>query len=149
MSVERPVHPVSIVMIEDDEGHARLIERNLKRAGLVNKVVRVADGQQALDALRARDPDTLPPGAPVLLVLDINMPRLDGVGVLRALKADPATCRIPVIMLTTTDDPQEVDRCYGLGCNVYITKPVEYEGFATAIRQLGLFLAVMKVPDPV
>ncbi len=74
------------------------------------------------------------------------MPRLDGVEVLRRLKADPATAMIPVIMLTTTDDPREVERCYQLGCSVYITKPVEYDAFIDAINRLGLFLQVVKVP---
>ena len=74
------------------------------------------------------------------------MPRVDGVEVLRRLKGDPATASIPVIMLTTTDDPREVERCYQLGCNVYITKPVDYEGFINAIKQLGLFLQVVRVP---
>ena len=74
------------------------------------------------------------------------MPRVDGVEVLRQLKGDPATAAIPVIMLTTTDDPREVERCYQLGCNVYVTKPVDYDGFINAIRQLGLFLQVVRVP---
>ena len=82
----------------------------------------------------------------VLLLLDINMPRLDGVEVLRRIKADPETAKIPVIMLTTTDDPREVERCYELGCSVYLTKPVEYDGFIEAINRLGLFLQVVKVP---
>jgi CheY-like chemotaxis protein len=74
------------------------------------------------------------------------MPRVDGVEVLRQVKAANATARIPVIMLTTTDDPREVERCYGLGCSVYITKPVEYDAFVEAIQRLGLFLQVVQVP---
>ena len=69
---------------------------------------------------------------PLLLLLDINMPRVDGVGVLQAVKADPKLARLPVIMLTTTDDPREVDRCYQLGCSVYVTKPVQYQDFVDA-----------------
>jgi CheY-like chemotaxis protein len=74
------------------------------------------------------------------------MPRVDGVEVLRRLKSDPKTDQIPVIVLTTTDDPREIRRCYELGCNSYITKPVEYDRFVEAIRRLGLFLSIVKVP---
>ena len=137
-----------IVLAEDDDGHATLIQRNLERAGLLNAVVRLRDGQAALDYLRGgggcagRAPGTC------LLLLDINMPKVDGVEVLRQLRADPATSSLPIIMLTTTDDPREIARCYQLGCNVYITKPVESGAFIEAIRRLGLFLQVVKVPRP-
>jgi CheY-like chemotaxis protein len=135
--------PLVILLAEDDDGHASLIQRNLKRAGVGNRVERVRDGQEALDFVRTGNP-----GAPLLLLLDINMPRVDGVEVLRQLKADPATARLPVIMLTTTDDPREVERCYRLGCSVYITKPVRYEEFAEALTRLGLFLEIVKLPPP-
>jgi CheY-like chemotaxis protein len=136
-----------IVMAEDDEGHAKLIQRNLKRAGIVNDIMHVKDGQEALDFIRCV-------GAyagrstkePLLVLLDINMPRVDGVEVLRQLKADAATAKVPVIMLTTTDDPREVARCYALNCNVYVTKPIEYEPFVDAIQRLGLFLQIVQAP---
>src|SRR5262249_2891555 len=83
----------------------------------------------------------------VLLLLDIKMPRLDGVEVLRQLKGDPRTALIPVIMLTTTDDPREVQRCYELGCSVYVTKPVDYQAFIEAIQRRGLFLRGVRVPQ--
>jgi CheY-like chemotaxis protein len=138
---------ITIVLAEDDDGHALLIERNLHRAGLVNGFIRVRDGQEALDLLRGEG-EHAGPGLPgrCLLLLDIKMPRVDGVEVLRQIKADPKLALTPVIMLTTTDDPREIERCYALGCNVYIPKPVEYEKFVEAIRQLGLFLQVVKVP---
>jgi CheY-like chemotaxis protein len=82
----------------------------------------------------------------IVILLDINMPRIDGIEALKQIKANPVTFRIPVIMLTTTDDPREIDRCYELGCNVYITKPVEYDGFIDAIRRLGLFLQIVRRP---
>ena len=75
------------------------------------------------------------------------MPRVDGVEVLRQLKSDPQTALVPVIMLTTTDDPREIQRCYELGCSVYITKPVDYQAFVEAINRLGLFLQVVRIPD--
>lgn len=74
------------------------------------------------------------------------MPRVDGVEVPRRLKADPKTDELPAIMLTTTDDPREVKRCYELGCSSYVTKPVEYDKFVEAVRRLGLFLAIVQVP---
>lgn len=138
---------LTIVLAEDDDGHAQLIHRNLQRAGLVNGFLRVRDGQEALDLIFGEgDYVGRALGANALLLLDINMPRIDGVEVLRRLKSHAATSMLPVIMLTTTDDPREVERCYQLGCNVYITKPVEYEGFVNAIKQLGLFLQVVRIP---
>jgi CheY-like chemotaxis protein len=138
---------LTIVLAEDDDGHASLIERNLRRAGLSNGFERVRDGQEALDLIQGRGEFAgRGLGDQVLLLLDIKMPRVDGVEVLRRLKSDPATAALPIIMLTTTDDPREVARCYHYGCNVYITKPVDYEGFVNAIKQLGLFLQVVRVP---
>ena len=141
------VEPLTILLAEDDDGHATLIHRNLQRAGLVNGFKRVHDGQEALDWIRGEGEFAgQEPKEGILLLLDINMPRVDGVEVLRQLKGTPTTESIPVIMLTTTDDPREIERCYKLGCNVYITKPIEYDAFVEAIRQLGLFLQVVKVP---
>ncbi len=139
--------PLTIVLAEDDDGHANLIHRNLERAGLTNGFIRVKDGQEVLDLIRGEGLFAgQRPRAGYLLLLDINMPRVDGIEVLRQVKADPELATVPVIMLTTTDDPREVERCYKLGCNVYITKPVAYEKFVEAIRQLGLFLQVVKIP---
>ncbi|WP_322030032.1 response regulator [Paraburkholderia sp. J76] len=146
---------VSIVLIEDDDGHATLVERNLRRSGISNGFLRFRDGQEALDyffgapgdnpAAAANWPsrDTL---GNFVVLLDLRMPRVDGFEVLRRLKAEPATASVPVIVLTTTDDPREIERCYELGCNVYITKPVEYDAFIEAVRRLGFFLQVVKLP---
>lgn len=139
-------NPLTILLAEDDDGHARLIERNLQRAGFVNRVVRATDGQEALDLVRGGS--RLQSDTQFLLLLDINMPRVDGLEVLRQLKADARTAKIPVIMLTTTDDPREVERCYQLGCSVYITKPVRYEDFVEALTRLGMFLEIVKLPTP-
>ena len=137
-----------ILLAEDDDGHASLIQRNLKRAGVANEIVRAKDGQEALDYLRCQGAYAgRPGGVPLLLLLDINMPKVDGVGVLKAIKADPAMSQVPVIMLTTTDDPREVQRCYELGCSVYVTKPVQYESFVDALTRLGMFLEIIKVPQ--
>jgi CheY-like chemotaxis protein len=137
--------PLQILLAEDDDGHALLVERNLKRAGFVNRVTRARDGQEALDLIR-KNGGVTPAGTQFLLLLDINMPRIDGIEVLRQLKSDPKTARTPVIMLTTTDDPREVERCYQLGCSIYITKPVRYEDFVEALKRLGMFLEIVKLP---
>jgi CheY-like chemotaxis protein len=137
---------VTIVLVEDDPGHARLIERNLRRAHITNDIVVLPDGQEAIEYFFPAD-TTAGRALPLLVLLDLNLPGLDGYQVLARLKADERTRHIPVIILTTTDDPREIERCYALGCNVYITKPVEYEQFTEAIRKLGLFLSVVKIPN--
>jgi CheY-like chemotaxis protein len=137
---------VNIVMIEDDEGHARLIERNIRRAGISNDVHHFLDGTSALDYLfnHAEGPTR---NGPALVLLDLNLPDMSGTEILSRIKSEPKMKRTPVVVLTTTDDKVEIQRCYDLGCNVYITKPVNYESFAEAIKQLGLFLAVIQVPE--
>jgi len=139
---------VIILIAEDDEGHATLIKKNLKRAGIVNEIVHFKDGQEVLDYLFQKDNGLQREnGKSFLLLLDIRMPKIDGVDVLRLVKADSELRKMPVIMITTTDDPREVEKCHQLGCNNYITKPVDYEKFVEAIRQLGLFLLVIQVPE--
>lgn len=136
--------PVTIVMVEDDEGHARLIEKNVRRAGVSNEIRHFVDGTSALGHMFQEE---VRANGPLLVLLDLNLPDMSGIDILAKLKADDRLKRAPVIVLTTTDDQREIQRCYDLGCNVYITKPVEYETFAQAIRQLGLFLSVMQVPE--
>jgi CheY-like chemotaxis protein len=140
--------PVSIVMIEDDEGHARLIEKNIRRAGVNNEIIPFANGTAALAFLLGPDGSgRVSSGRQLLILLDLNLPDMTGVDILMKVKSNPHTRRSPVVVLTTTDDSREIQRCYDLGANVYITKPVNYESFANAIRQLGLFFAVMKIPE--
>ncbi len=139
------MNPVSIVLIEDDDGHATLIERNIRRAGVNNEIFRFADATSGLAHL---DQHCQAKAGGCLLLLDLNLPDMSGIDVLKKVKSDPAHRATPVIVLTTTDDQAEIQKCYELGCNVYITKPVEYERFAHAIRQLGLFLSIIQVPTP-
>ncbi len=136
--------PVTIVMVEDDLGHARLIEKNIRRANISNEIRHFADGGSALDYLFS---DVVRQNGPLLVLLDLNLPDMQGTDILRKLKSDDRLRRAPVVVLTTTDDKVEIERCYDLGANVYITKPVDYESFAGAIRQLGMFLSVMQAPD--
>jgi CheY-like chemotaxis protein len=138
---------VGIVMIEDDEGHARLIEKNIRRAGILNDIRHFTDGTTALDFL-FNAADGPAKSGPAMILLDLNLPDMSGTDILTRIKAEGSSLkRTPVVVLTTTDDKVEIQRCYDLGCNVYITKPVNYESFAQAIRQLGLFLSVIQVPD--
>jgi DNA-binding response OmpR family regulator len=139
---------VVIVMIEDDEGHARLIERNIRRAGVNNEIAAFTSGTAAVHYLLGTDGSgDVSADRAMLVLLDLNLPDMSGIDILAKVKSNVHTKRSPVIVLTTTDDQREIQRCYDLGANVYITKPVNYESFANAIRQLGLFLMVMQVPQ--
>jgi CheY-like chemotaxis protein len=139
--------PVKIVMIEDDEGHARLIERNIRRSGVNNDIIPFTTGTEAINYLFGADGTANQhKGQALLILLDLNLPDMTGIDILKRVKDNATLKSAPVVVLTTTDDAQEIKRCYELGCNVYITKPVNYENFANAIRQLGLFFSVIQVP---
>jgi CheY-like chemotaxis protein len=139
--------PVTIIMIEDDEGHARLIERNIRRSGINNEIIPFTTGTAAINYLFGADgTGDEHNGQALLILLDLNLPDMTGIEILRKVKENKVLKSAPVVVLTTTDDSHEIRRCYELGCNVYITKPVNYESFANAIRQLGLFFSVIQVP---
>jgi CheY-like chemotaxis protein len=129
-----------IILAEDDEGHAKLIVKNLKRAGLDNKMLFFRDGQETLDFLYKkgngphRDDETA-----YLMLLDISMPKVSGIEVLQKIKQDEELKNIPVIMVTTTDNPHEVARCQKLGCSRYIIKTADYQKFVEAINELSTF----------
>jgi CheY-like chemotaxis protein len=140
--------PVTIIMVEDDPGHARLIEKNIRRAGVSNEIRHFQDGTSAVAHLLGPDrTGQALAKTPMLILLDLNLPDMTGVDILKIIKENEHLKRVPVVVLTTTDDQREIERCYDLGCNVYVTKPVNYENFADAIRQLGLFLSVIQVPE--
>ncbi len=139
--------PVTIIMIEDDDGHARLIERNIRRSGVNNDIVPFGNGRDAIQYLFGVDgTGGAQKGRALLILLDLNLPDMTGIEILRQIKQNRYLKSSPVVVLTTTDDSHEIKRCYELGCNAYITKPVNYENFANAIRQLGLFFSVIQVP---
>lgn len=139
---------VTVLIAEDDDGHADLIQELLKDVGVKNPILRFRDGRELLDFLENKnESQDFKPGGAYLLLLDIRMPRLDGVQALRAIKENEKLRTLPIIMLTTTDDPREVQKCYQLGCNCYITKPVDFVQFSTVLRNLGLFLLIVKVPE--
>ncbi len=136
-----------VLLAEDDEGHAILVQQILRDAGLGNRIHHFADGQAILDYLFRRGPAAQrEANQSYVLLLDIRMPKVNGIEVLRQIKSSPELQKLPVIMLTTTDDPREVARCHELGCSVYIQKPVDYDKFSEAIRRLGLFILLLVVP---
>ena len=139
---------VTILLVEDDPGHARLIEKNLRRGRITNELIIIRDGKEAEDYLfgEGRYVGFQRPSQ-LLVLLDLNLPVKDGFQVLQRLKSDDQTKLIPVVVVTSTDDNREVLRCYELGCNVFITKPVDYQKFCDAIRNLGLFLSVVSWPN--
>lgn len=138
---------LAILIVEDDDGHARLIEKNLRRAGLRNKIVRFSNGKEVLDFLSLSDESHQPAaGAAYLLLLDVRLPQIDGIEVLRRMKQDRALQKLPVIMLTTLDDPRQRDVCHALGCTHCIVKPVEYRQFVSVLAQLGLGPSSVHLP---
>ena len=128
----------TVLVVEDDEDIQELIRYNLAQAGY--RVTVTGSGEDGLKAARANPPN--------LILLDIMLPGLDGLEVCRLLAAQETTRAIPVIMLTTTDDPREVEVCYDSGCNFYITKPRNFQDFSEALTVLGRFLPVIQVPEP-
>src|ERR1700749_2486144 len=130
--------PVKIVMIEDDEGHARLIERNIRRSGVNNEILPFTNGTAAVNYLFGSDGSGSDHnGNALLILLDLNLPDMTGIDILRRVKENKYLKCAPVVVLTTTDDSHEIKRFYELGCTVNITNPGNYERFANAIRHHG------------
>jgi CheY-like chemotaxis protein len=138
-----------IVVAEDDAGHFELVRKNLWLSCVDKDIIHFTDGQQILDFLfqKGHGQHRIN-GQNYIILLDIRMPKVDGREVLKCIKNDPKLKKIPVIMLTTTDDNKEVDLCYDLGCSFYIVKPVDYSSFMEAVESLGKFLSLdqLKVP---
>jgi CheY-like chemotaxis protein len=135
--------PIEIWLIDDDDGHALLVEESLHDAGLRNGFVRARDGSEGWQWLSAAERGERP--HPGLVLLDISMPGLDGFEVLKRIKESSVLKHIPIIMLTSTDHPREIDRSYALGANAYIVKPVDFERLHEKVRTLGFFLQIIEV----
>ena len=132
---------LTILIAEDDDGHADLILEGLRDVGVSNEITRFSNG---LDVWNFLNNHTFADNN-FLLLLDINMRKMDGVEVLKKIKAHDLLKTIPVIMLTTTDDPKEVEACYQYGCNLYITKPIDFMKFAETLRRIGLLIQIVRV----
>jgi CheY-like chemotaxis protein len=139
-----------ILVAEDDAGHYALVKKNLWRSCVYSDIFHFKDGQEILDFLFMKNTDgpRRTPNSSYILLLDIRMPKVDGVEVLEKIKTDPELRKIPVIMLTTTDDPKEVQRCYDFGANLYIVKPTDYNAFMDTVERLGHFLSITSVKVP-
>jgi CheY-like chemotaxis protein len=137
-----------ILLVEDTPDDAELTIMSLKRSGLLNEVVLVEDGLDALDYLfgEGRYADRNSQDTPALILLDIKMPRLDGIEVLQRLRADERTKLLPVVMLTTSTEDTDLARAYEAGANAYVRKPVSLVEFQEAVRQLGLFWILTNEP---
>ncbi|MBI3529430.1 MAG: response regulator [Betaproteobacteria bacterium] len=137
----------SVLLAEDSALDAELTLKALQPYRLTNKVDVVRDGTEALDYLYCRGPFAdREPGNPVLILLDLKMPKVDGLEVLRQIRTDPTLRLVPVVVLTSSREQQDIVDSYQLGVNAYIVKPVEYEKFIEAVRQLGLFWLLMNEP---
>ncbi len=135
-----------ILIAEDDDGHAELIKEGLINAGICNTIIRFENGEEVWNFLSGTgDKMVKDINKSYLLLLDIKMPKMDGIEVLSRIKSSDELRGIPTIMLTTTDDPREVETCYKLGCNIYITKPIVFDKFAETLHRMGLFIQIVKV----
>jgi CheY-like chemotaxis protein len=144
--MEKNYKELIILVAEDDDGHAELITEGLLDSGVKNQIIRFSNGEEVWKFIsNTGDIHGRSKNHTYLLLLDINMPKMDGIEVLRRMKSDDEFKEIPVMMLTTTDDPREVEVCYRLGCNVYITKPIDFIKFTETLRRLGLFLQIIKI----
>ncbi len=134
-----------ILIAEDDNGHAELIRSGLVESGVCNEIIRFSNGEEIWNYLLDSKKRETKKRNHYLLLLDINMPLMDGIEVLRLIKSDDKLKEMPVIMLTTTDNPIEIEECYQIGCNIYVTKPVDFIKFTDTLNRLGLFIQIVKV----
>ncbi|NOQ13278.1 MAG: response regulator [Methyloprofundus sp.] len=138
---------ISIILVDDEPAHNALVRRNLIKCGLANEIIPLSSGQQLLDFIFTEGKyKNQPLPQKILILLDINMPGITGIEVLKTLKTNAISCHIPVIIFTTSDDPAEINTCFRLGCNAYLVKPVEHHQFVEKIQELGRFLALTQIP---
>lgn len=141
-------HKVEILLIEDNQHDAELTIRALKKNNLVNNLVHLKDGVEALDFLFAEGPyqERSSDNTPKVILLDLKMPKLNGIDVLKRLKADERTKKIPIVVLTSSKEDPDIKTCYDLGVNSYVVKPVNFEAFAKAVNELGLYWMLLNQP---
>jgi CheY-like chemotaxis protein len=139
---------VEIVLVEDNPNDAELITRSLKKHHLANKIVLLKDGAEALDFLFAKRESNGQgsPLAPRVVLLDIKLPKVDGLEVLRQMKADERTREIPVVILTSSNQERDVATAYALGVNSFVTKPIKFDEFAKVVAELGMYWLMVNVP---
>ncbi len=141
----RKRQPVQILLVEDNRDDEELTLLTLSENAIVNDIVVVRDGAEALDYLFGIDAASQPPKLPHLILLDIKLPKVDGIEILRRVKQNERTRRIPVVMLTSSSEEPDVQRSYDLGANSYIVKPVDFNQFKETIRQLGFYWQVLNI----
>lgn len=138
-----------ILLVEDSPRDAEIAMRGLGEYNLANEVMHLRDGVEALDYLYQRGEfANRPSGQPALIMLDLKMPRLDGMDVLRTVKGDPALKAIPVVVMTSSREEPDLERAYELGVNAYVVKPVKFKEFIDAVKQVGSFWALVNEPPP-
>src|ERR1700749_234687 len=132
---------VEILLVEDNPHDAEMTIRTLKKINLANKLIHLKDGAEALDFIFAKGAyiDRSINDRPKVILLDIKMPKVDGIEVLRQIKSDPNTKTIPVVIMTSSKEEQDIITSYNLGVNSYVVKPVDFEGFAKAVSELGFY----------
>ena len=142
------IHDVDILLVEDNPDDARLVMRELKRNNLGNNIFHLPDGVQALDFLFARDKfsDRKVDDKPRLILLDLKMPKVDGLQVLEAVRNDERTKLIPVVIMTSSNEEKDIVNSYSLGVNAYVVKPVGFDNFSKAVIELGMFWMVVNKP---
>jgi len=137
-----------ILLVEDNPADVTLTLRAMKRSNIANEMVVARDGVEAMDYLfgtgqyAGRDVAELP----VVVLLDLKLPKIDGIEVLRRIRANPVTKPLPVVVLTSSREPSDLTACYDLACNSYVRKPVDFNQFAEAVKQLGLYWLVLNEP---
>ena len=148
MAIPHLVKPIEILLVEDNPGDVRLTIEALKEAKVINHLTVLKDGVEALAFLRRQAPYSAAP-RPHLILLDLNLPRMDGREVLAAIKADDSVKHIPVVVLTTSQDEQDVLKSYNLHANCYISKPVDLDQFVRVVRSIEDFwLGIVVLPAP-
>ncbi len=141
---------VEILLVEDNPHEAELTIRSLKKQNLSNRLLHIDDGEEALDFIfsKGKYADNTVPFAPKLVLLDLKLPKVSGLEILRQMKADERTREIPVVILTSSKEESDIIEGYKLGVNSYIVKPVNFESFSNAVTELGLYWVLLNQSKP-